>query len=54
MSERVKIENTETKIVNMGPLTPDCKIIPSEVYIIKIPHKCPIKMKMLPQTPIIV
>ena len=52
MSKRVKVEKTEAKIVNMGPLTPELKIIPSEVHMIKMPHKSPIKMKMLPQTPV--
>ena len=36
----------------MGPLTPELKIIPSEIHKIKMPHKSPIKMKMLPQTPV--
>ena len=52
MSKRVKVEKTEAKIVNMGPLTPELKIIPSEVHMIKMPRKGPLKMKMLPQTPV--
>ena len=52
MSKRVKVQNTETKIVNMGTLTPRLKIIPSEVHMIKMPHKSPIKQKMLRQTPV--
>ena len=36
----------------MGPYTPDSKIVPSEIHMIQMPHKCPIKMKLLPQTPV--
>ena len=36
----------------MGAYTPDSKIVPSEVHKIEMPHKPPIKMKLLPQTPV--
>ena len=52
MKKRVKVQNTETKIVNMGTLTPDYKIIPAEVHDMMMPYKAPIKMKMLPQSPV--
>ena len=52
MNKRVKVENSGTKIVRMGPYTPDCKIVPSEIHKISMPHKSPIKMKLLPQTPV--
>ena len=50
--KRSKIENSSTKIVHMGPYTPDSKIVPSEIHKIEMPHKPPIKMKLLPQTPV--
>ena len=52
MTKRVKVQNTETKIIHLGMLTPEDKIIPSEIHNLMMPHKCPLKMKMLPQTPV--
>ena len=52
MSKRVKVENTQTKIIHMGPLVPADKIIPAEVHNLMMPSKCPLKFKMLPQTPV--
>ena len=52
MSKRVKVQNSPTKIIHMGMLTPEDKIIPSEIHNLMLPRKCPLKMKMLPQTPV--
>ena len=50
--KRTKVENGSTKIVHMGAYTPDSKIVPSEIHKIEMPHKPPIKMKLLPQSPV--
>ena len=36
----------------MGTLTPEDNIISSEIHNMMMPHKCPLKYKMLPQTPV--
>ena len=48
----MKVENSATKIVHMGLYAPDCKIEPSEIHKISMPHKSPIKMKLVPQSPV--
>ena len=50
--KRTKVENSSTKIVHMGPYTPDSKIVPSEIHMIQMPNKSPLKMKLLPKTPV--
>ena len=52
MSKRAKVQNIATKIIAMVPYVSEYKVIPSELHMIKMLHKGPIKMKMLHQIPV--